>query len=78
MFSPNVNNGSCTYECGKENQNNNCETKESDNYCKCFDDVGKLWIANETDVEVHDCSEYQPTLIGKNTRKKVVSNAQYY
>ena len=56
-------NGKCTHECGKENKNDSCI--ESDDHCSCFDDVGKLWKANETETIEHECSEYQPNLNGK-------------
>ena len=57
-------NGKCTYDCGIENKNDYCD-RESDDHCSCFDDVGKLWKANETETIEHECSEYQPNLNGK-------------
>ena len=58
-------NGKCTYDCGKENKNDYCDNRESDDHCSCFDDVGKLWKANENETIEHECSEYQPNLNGK-------------
>ena len=60
-----IRNGKCTYECGKENKNDECMGTLSDDHCSCFDDVGKLWMANETETIGHECSEYQPNLNGK-------------
>ena len=64
IFSPNIANGTCTFECGEKNKNDHCETRESDYFCSCFDDIGNHWKANETQTAEHECSEYQPNLNG--------------